>query len=132
MAIHHEINSACAVARIIGEGRLTMPAMIAAVDRLAEAPEYRSSYAVIFDLRAADYVAELSDGEAFVGVLKRRMSDFQGSFALVVPEPLHFLARLYSVLAAASGFDRMRCFTDMEDACAWCGIAQQNAELNPP
>lgn len=56
--------------------------------------------------------------------MKRRQNDFQGKIALVVPEHLHFLGRLYTVLAAVGGIDRMRCFTVIEEARQWCGLSK--------
>jgi hypothetical protein len=120
MGLLHDVEPTEARVRIVGSGALSMPEMIAAVDRVAGDPRFRSTYAVVFDLRAATYTAELNDGEAFVAALKRRMDDFQGRFALVVPEALFFLGKLYSVLASVGGFDRMRCFRQVEEAEAWC------------
>lgn len=122
MTLRYDIDADKAHARITGEGQLTMPAMIDAVDRVADDPGFRSEFSVILDLREADYRGELRDGDAFVTALKRRMDDFQNNFALLVPEELHFLAKLYSVLARAGGFDRMQCFTDVGEACRWCGL----------
>jgi hypothetical protein len=107
----------------IGIGQLKMPAMIDVVDAIAEDPAFHSDYCVLFDLRNADYRAELSDGDAFVTALMRRKEFFQSKFALIVPEHLHFLAKLYSVLAATGGFDRMKCFTDIKAAREWCGLS---------
>jgi hypothetical protein len=107
---------------VIGIGQLKMPAMVDIVDDIAENPEFHSEFCVLFDLRDADYRAELSDGEDFVKGLMRRKEFFQGKFALLVPEHLHFLAKLYSVLAATGGFDRMKCFTDITATCEWLGF----------
>jgi len=108
---------------VTGIGQLKMPAMIDVVDAIAEDPAFDSDYCVLFDLRGGDYRAELSDGDAFVKALMRRKEFFQNKFALIVPEHLHFLAKLYSVLAATGGFDRMSCFTDIDAACEWCGLS---------
>jgi hypothetical protein len=97
--------------------------MIDVVDVIAGDPSFCSEFCVLFDLRDADYRAELSDGEAFVTALMRRKDFFQNKFALIVPEHLHFLAKLYSVLAATGGFDRMQCFTDIEAARKWCELS---------
>jgi hypothetical protein len=109
-------------AHVIGIGKQTMPEMIASVDAVADDPEFNSGYNLIFDLQDGDYTAELRDGDDFVVALKRRMPDFQNLFILVVPKHLHVLAKLYSVLAAAGGFDRMKCTVDMTEAFEWCGI----------
>ena len=71
-----------------------MTAMIAVIERVAADPRFRSEFTVIFDLRAATYEAELADGEALAAVLGKKRADFQNRFAVVVPESLHFLARL--------------------------------------
>jgi len=107
---------------IIGKGPVPMAAMIAVVDHVAEDVLFDSSYSVIFDLTNGTYEAELSDGDAFVGALKRRMDDFQDKVALAVPPSLHFLAQMYCVLAKVGGFDRMQCFTDLDEARKWCGL----------
>ena len=120
MPLRYEIDTAEEQVRVVGAGLLTMPEMIAVVEDVAMDPRFRSCPTVIFDLRNADYTAELSDGDAFVAALKRRQSDFGNKFALLVPEHLHVLATLYSVLASVGGFDRMKCFTGMQEAQAWC------------
>ncbi len=106
----------------VGNKKQTMAEMISVVDAVAEDPRFDSNYSMLFDLRKADYTAELRDGDDFVAALKRRIPDFQDKFALLVPEKLHVLAKLYSVLAAVGGFDRMKCFLDIDKAKAWCGI----------
>lgn len=125
MALRYEIDPVAAHVRLVGTGPLTMPAMLAAVEAIATDPRFESRFTVLFDMRDADYTAELSDGDAFVTTLKRRQADFQNRFAILVPAHLHFLARLYSVLATAGGFDRMQCFTDLQEAQAWCGLSRK-------
>ena len=125
MELRYDIDSSSAHVQITGAGRLSMPAMIAMVDEVAMDPRFRSHFAVIFDIRAADYTAELNDGDAFVAALKRRDQDFQSRFALTVPESLHVLAKLFCLLAQVSGIDRIQCFTDIEEARKWCGLAKQ-------
>lgn len=99
-----------------------MPAMIEVVETVAEDPAFCSDYSVLFDLSNADYMAELSDGDAFMKVLLKRKEQFQNRFALLVPDHLLFLAKLYSVLARTGGFDRMASFTEPQQARDWCGI----------
>ena len=120
MPLHFDINSAESHVRITGTGSLTMGAMIAVIQQVAEDPSFRSHFTVTLDLRAATYTAELSDGDALVAVLRQKKSDFQNRFAVVAPESLHFLARLYCALATMGGFDRIQCFTNIEEAHAWC------------
>jgi hypothetical protein len=120
MGLSHDMDPSEALVRVVGTGALTMPQMIAAVDRAAEDPRFHSDFAVVFDIRAGDYVPELDDGQAFAAALGRREEAFQGQFALVVPEHLHFLARLYCVVAEVAGVDRMKAFTDIDEALAWC------------
>ena len=124
MAIDYTIYADQGYVHVVGIGKQTMPEMVAVVDAIAEDPEFNFSYSVIFDLRKGNYTAELRDGEDFVSVLKRRMEQFQNKFALLVPETLHVLAKLYSVLATVGGFDRMKCFLDIEKAKEWCGITE--------
>jgi len=124
MTLRYEINPTDKVVHVIGTGMLPMPEMIAIVDEVAEDPVFQSDFCMLFDLREADYTAELKDGDAFVSALKRRMDDFQNKFALIVPEHLHFLAKLYSVLAEVGGFDRMQCFIDFNEARRWCGLPE--------
>lgn len=122
MAIDYTIYQEQQYVHIIGTGEQTMPEMIAAVDAVANDPGFNSGYNVILDLRNADYTAELRDGDEFVTALKRLMPDFQNLFVLLVPQHLHVLAKLYSVLAAAGGFERMKCTVDINDALEWCDI----------
>ena len=124
MELHYDIDAGREHVRIAGTGRLTMPAMVAVVDRVAEDPRFSSRFSVLFDLSDAEYTAELGDGEAFVAALRRRLEDFQGRFALMVPTSLHFLAQMYCLLAQMGGFDRMQCFTDRDEALKWCGLSE--------
>lgn len=120
MSLQHEIDMQEEQVRILGTGTLSMPEMVASVDQVAADPRFRSHFTVILDLRQANYTAELDDGDTFAAALKRKQRDFQNKFALVVPEPLHILARLYCALASVGGISRMKCFTDMEKARFWC------------
>ncbi len=122
MAINYTIHAEQRYVHIVGTDRQTMPEMIAVVDAVAEDPDFDSTYPVLFDMRNGDYTAELKDGDDFVVALKRRIPDFDDKFALVVPPHLHVLAMLYSVLAATGGFDRMKCFTNLNKALEWTGI----------
>jgi len=124
MSLSYTIDPEYEHIRITGLGPLTMPSMIAVVDAVAEDIRFDSSFSVVFDLTRADYTAELSDGDAFVSALKRRLEDFQGKFALAVPESLHFLAQMYCVMARLGGFDRMQCFTDLDETKKWCGLSE--------
>jgi len=123
MAIHYTIHPEERYVHIKAFGPQTMADMIAVVDQVAEDPRFLSDYCVIFDLLSGDYTAELRDGDDFVAALKRRSADFQNRVALLVPKSLHALGKLYSVLAAVGGFNRMNCFTDCGEAMAWCGMA---------
>jgi len=121
MPLRYEIDPQANVVRIIGTGHLSMTEMIATVDELAEDPQFRSGVPVIFDIRQARYEAGLEDGDLFAAALKRREADFQGRFALVVSESIQVLAKLYCVVAKVAGVERMSCFTDVDEAIAWCG-----------
>ena len=124
MPLHYNIDPAAAHVRITGAGTLSMPDMIAEVERVAADPRFRSEFTVIFDLRDAEHTAELSDGATLSAVVKQKRIDFRNRFALVVPERLHLLANLYCELARMAGFDKMQCFTDMAEAREWCGAPQ--------
>ena len=120
MRLSYDIDPSAAQARITGHGQLTMAQMLAVVDQVAEDARFRSHYTVVYDIRDVDYAAQLDDGDAFATTLKRREANFQNRIALVVPESLHLLARLYCVVARVAGVDRIQCFTDMEEALTWC------------
>jgi len=120
MGLDYTIDPSAAQVSVVGSGHLSMSQMLAVVERVAEDPRFRSQYTVIYDIRRSDYAARLEDGDAFAATLKRREASFQNRFALVVPESLHMLARLYCVVASVAGVDRLKCFTDMEAAAAWC------------
>ena len=122
MSLGYTIDPEKKHVHIIGKGPVPMPAMIEIVDQVAEDPRFDSSYSVIFDLTNGSYEAELSDGDAFVSALKRRLGDFHDKVALAVPPELHVLAQMYCVLARVAGFDRMQCFTDLDEARKWCGV----------
>ncbi len=122
MAIDYTILPEQGYVHIMCTGKQTMPEMVEVVDAVADDPAFDSDYCVIFDLINGDYTAELRDGDDFVAALKRRIPDFNNKFALIVPQHLQVLAKLYSVLAAVGGFDRMKCFLDMDEARAWCGL----------
>jgi hypothetical protein len=124
MGVSYEIDTSRAHVRITGSGKVTMPEMIAAVDRVAEDQRFRSDFGVILDLRLADYTAELNDGNAFVSALRRREQNFQNQFVLLVPNSLHILGSLFCLLAETSGVDRMKCTTDSKQASAWCGLSE--------
>lgn len=120
MALSYTVDQEKKQVVITGLDNVPMPAMIDVVDHVAEDPLFKSEFTVLFDLREASYTPELRDGDEFADALRRRKDDFLGRFAVVVPDSLHFLARLYCLLASAAGFDRMRCFTDMAEAESWC------------
>ena len=122
MPLKYDVDPDRAHVTVVGNGDLAMSEMIAVVERVAEDRRFRPHFSLIFDLRNADYAAELTDGDAFAEVLRRRRDDFEGEFALLVSENLHFLARLYCVLASLGGFPRMHCFTDIEEARTACGL----------
>jgi hypothetical protein len=120
MPFEHVIEAERARATVTGVGAVSMASMIAAIERLAADSEFQSSFTVIFDLRKTQYEADLADGDALAAVLRQRRGRFANRFAVVVPESLLFVARLYCLLADMAGFDHIRCFIDMEEAHAWC------------
>jgi hypothetical protein len=122
MGLSYDIDSAREHVRIVGRGQLTMPEMIAVVERVAGDPRLLPHFTAILDIRDAEYTADLNDGDAFVEGLKRTEKYFQNRFVLLVPESLHFLGTLFCLLAKASGVDRMKCSMKIEEAEAWCGL----------
>jgi hypothetical protein len=124
MGIGYSIDPSRAQVDVMGTGRLTMPEMIAVVDQIADDPQFCSDFPVVFDIRDADYRAELDDGNEFVAALDRREGAFQKRFALVVPESLQPLATLFCLLAEVKGIDRVKCFTDMREAHEWIGLSE--------
>lgn len=120
MPLRYHIDPQAQQARIVGEAEVTMTGMIAVVESVAADSQFRPHYTVIFDMRAAQYTAELSDGDALAAVLKLKKQDFQNRFAVVVPPSLHILAKLYCLLSSMAGFDHIQCFTDIHAAEAWC------------
>ena len=106
--------------RVVGTGSLSMSAMISVMREVAADPLFHSHFTVTFDLREASYTAELADGDTLAAVLRQKKSDFQNRFALVVPESLHFLAKLYCSLVTMGGFENIKSFTSMDRAQEWC------------
>ncbi len=122
MPVEYEIISDAMQARVVGTGAVSMAAMITIFDRIAADPLFHSHYTTLVDLRTARYTAELADGDALTAVLRQKKTDFQNKLALVVPESLHLLARLYCSLVTLGGFDKIHCFTDIEKAEEWLKI----------
>jgi hypothetical protein len=120
MPLSYDIVDQAPQVRIVGDGVMTMPGMIAVIAQVAADARFQSNFTVTFDLRKARYTAELADGEALAAVLRQKKTDFQNRFAVVVPESLQLLAKLYCLLAAVGGFEPIQCFTDMGKAEAWC------------
>jgi hypothetical protein len=122
MGLTHRIDPVAEHVRIVGVGTLTMPEILAAVERAVADPALRPHYTAILDIREGDYTAELQDGDVFVHRLKELERYFQNRFALLVPESLHFLGTMFCLLAKAGGVDRMKCFVDLDRAREWCGL----------
>ena len=120
MPLGYDIVTEAPQVRVVGSGTVSMSAMIAIIGRVAADPRFHSHFTVTFDLRAATYTAELADGDALAAVLSQKNADFQNRFAVVVPESLHFLVRLYCALTALGGFDKIQCFASMDEAQEWC------------
>ena len=120
MPLSYEIVDEAPQVRVTGTGPVTMTGMIDIIGKVALDPFFHSHFTVTLDLREAKYTAELADGDALSAVLNQKKSDFQNKFAVVVPEALHFLARLYCALTTLGGFDKIQCFTNMDEAHYWC------------
>lgn len=120
MGLSYAIVDEAPEVRVVGSGSVSMSEMIAIFQEVAEDPDFHSYYTVIFDLRTATYRAKLADGDVLSAVLNQKKTDFQKRLAVVVPESLHLLARLYCALTTLGGFDKIQCFTNMNQAQAWC------------
>ncbi len=120
MPVEYEIFSEAMQVRVVGTGAVSMATMIAIFDQIAADNQFHSHFTVLLDLRTATYRAELADGDALAAVLKQKRTDFQNRLALVVPKSLHLLARLYCSLVTLGGFDKIQCFTSIDDAEEWC------------
>lgn len=120
MPVDYEIASQAQHVQVVGTGAVTMAAMIDIFDQIAADPRFHSHFTVLVDLRSVRYTAELADGDALATVLKQKRTDFQNRLALVVPPSLHLLARLYCALVTLGGFDKIHCFTCIDEAEEWC------------
>jgi hypothetical protein len=125
MPLTYDIDTAGSHVQVTGTGDIPMSALIDVVEQINVDPRFRSHFTVLFDLRAAQYTAELTDGDAFATAMRRRKDAFRGRFAVVVPPSLHFLGTLYCVLAKTAGFDLMACFKVLDDALRWCRAGRQ-------
>ena len=119
MPLRYEIDPHAEIARVWGDGNITMPAAIATIQEVAADPLFKPHFKVVFDLRRCGYTAELKDGDELAEVLRQRKNNFQNSFAVVVPQSLHILAHLYCLLSKMAGFDKIMAFTDMSEAEQW-------------
>lgn len=109
---------------ITADGSVTMTGLNAFIQQVPADPRFRPHYTVILDLRTANYVADFEDGEKLAAVLKQKRTDFQNKFAVVVPDELYLLAKLYCVMSRMGGFEKIQCFNDLEQAHAWCRSTQ--------
>jgi hypothetical protein len=106
--------------RVTGTGRITMESTIAVIDTVTGDPRFRPEFTLLMDLRAAEYTADLHDGDALAQVLRERRYEIANRFAVVVPESLFMLIKLYCLLANVAGYETIRCFIDAEEAERWC------------
>ena len=120
MGLGYAIVDEAPQVRVVGAGAVSMSGMIAIFQEVAEDPCFHSHFTATFDLRKAKYRAELADGDILSAVLNQKRTDFQNRLAVVVPESLQLLARLYCALTSLGGFDKIQCFTSMEKAQEWC------------
>lgn len=104
-------------------GSVSMSEMITTIRGIPADSRFRPEFTVTLDIRKAAYTAELADGDLLSGVLREKRNEFQNRFAVVVPESLHFMARLYCALTKLGGFEKIQCFTDMDAAREWCVAA---------
>lgn len=122
MAVKYDIASEVQQVRVVGTESVSMAEMIAIFDQIASDPNFHSHFTVLVDLRTARYTAELADGDALVAVLKQKRTDFQNRLALVVPQSLHVLAKLYCAMVTLGGFEKIQSFTCIDQAEEWCRI----------
>ena len=120
MGLGYDIVDEAPYVRVVGTGAVSMSGMIAIFQKVAEDPRFHSHFTVTFDLRKATHRAELADGDVLAAVLNQKKTDFQNRLAVVVPESLHLLARLYCALTTLGGFDKIQCFTSLDQAQDWC------------
>ena len=120
MPLSYEIVEETPQVRVSGTEAVTMPEMIGIMEEVAADTRFHSDFTVTLDLRMATYTAELSDGDALAAVLNQKKMDFRNKVAVIVPQSLHFLVRLYCALTALGGFDKIQCFTSMDEALKWC------------
>lgn len=120
MPLSYEIIAEAPQVRVVATGAVSMSEMIAVIGRVAADSGFDPHFTVTFDLRAATYTAELDDGYALAAVLSQKKKRFQNRFAVVVPECLHALTNLYCALVTVGGFNRIQCFTSMDQAREWC------------
>jgi len=71
MSLSYVINPDKLNVQVVGTGKMTMPAMIEIIEEVAADPLFDSHFTVLFDLREAQYTAELADGDALAAVLTR-------------------------------------------------------------
>lgn len=119
MPVSYDIFSDDMHVKVVGTGKVSMSAMISLFDEIVADDRFRSHFTILVDLRSAKYTAEMADGDALAAVLRQKRTDFQNRLALVVPESLRVLARLYCALVKLGGFEQIRCFTEMEEAKGW-------------
>lgn len=130
MPLSYDIAESTQQVTIVGDREVTMGGMIVVVNQAAMDPRFRSHYSVLFDLRTADYTADLEDGEVLAAELKQKRREIQGRFAVVVSDGLFLLAKLYCVMARMSGFENIQCFNDVDQARAWCQSPASNSSSN--
>jgi len=119
MSLEYTIDPKEGLVHIQGVGELSMPAAIAIFEKIAADTHFQSHFRVLFDVRLARYTAELSDGDELVAVLRKKDRAYQNKVAVVVPEFLHVIAKLYCLLSITAGFDRIMTFTELDQAKAW-------------
>lgn len=119
MPVGYDIISDDMHVNVVCTEKVSMSEMISIFDEIAADSRFQSNFTVLVDLRSARYTAELADGDALASVLKEQRTDFQNRLALVVPDSLHLMARLYCALVKLGGFEKINCFRNTEDAEEW-------------
>ena len=129
MSSEYTIDPKEGLVRIQCVGKISMAAAIEIFERVAADAHYQPHFRVLFDVRLARYTADLNDGDELVAVLRKKDRAYQNKVAVVVPESLHIIAKLYCLLSNTAGFDRIMTFTDLDQAKAWLSGSSDSSTM---
>ena len=127
MPFTNEFDPGTGRAVLRAEGAVDLEASLEAIGALTEDPRLLEGYAILVDMRLADYTPSLSDA--------RKLTDLQGTterlkrhpLAFVTATPAHFSdASLVAMLATLKGATA-KAFQQMDEATAWLAEKQGKA-----